>query len=115
MSPRRHQVHARRQPVYKAGACRNEIEAPRPARADLVLDQARSRGKHVVGRDRADNDRVHFRGVDTALSQRAPRRLNSHIGSGHIGIRNVPLPDSCALEYPLIAGFDEFLQVLVRE
>ena len=55
---RAHESRRRRQRVGEAGAGGAEVEAPRPGRADLVLQQARGAREHRVRRRRADDDHV---------------------------------------------------------
>ena len=72
-------------------------------------------GNNMSGRDRAHQDGVQIRGVDPALLERLARGLHRQIRSGDVGIGDVALGDSGALQNPLIVGLDHLLQVVVGE
>ena len=108
-----HQVRADRGAIHKAGTGGNQIETPRPARANAILHQAGGGWKHVIRRHRANDDGVDFRSFHAALGERAPGGGNGQIGGSYVGGRDVTFADSGAFENPLIIGFDQFLQVVI--
>src|SRR5205807_85257 len=96
------QGRAGREAVEEARAGGDQVEAPRPACAEGVLDQAGGRGEHVVGCDGADKDCVEVAGVDTALHEGAAGRLNGHVTGGDFRVGDVACTNSGAAGDPFV-------------
>ena len=111
----RTQVSGCSQTVDKAGAGGADIEAPRAGRAQSMLHKTRSRRKHVVRSDCADENRVEFRRLESGARESRPTGFDRHVGRCHIRSRDVALANSRSIDDPRIAGVDHFRQIVVGQ
>jgi len=76
-----------------------------------MLQQTRGRGKDEVRRGRADDEQFDVARGDAGRFQRGARRTLGQVARGLAFRRDVTLADAGARRDPLVAGFDELLQL----
>src|SRR5205807_5159449 len=101
--------------VDESGAGSGEIESPDARGAEFVLDKAGSRGEQHVGRDCADDDRVHIAGSQATLGKSFFGGLDCEVAGGHAFFHDVAFANADAGENPVVGGVDHFFKVGVGQ
>ena len=115
MRARLNQVSGGGESVDETGAGRDQIESPGVLCAELMLHQAGRGGKHHVGRNGADQDRVELTAIDATLCQRRASRFDRHVRGGDVRGGDVALGNPDALQDPFVAGLDHLFEIVVGE
>ncbi len=111
----RHQLSAGRKPVEKSRASRGQIEAPRPAQTQSILDEAGGRRKEHVGCDRRHDDGIDLIMRKTPLRQQTSHRLSTHHRSSLAWGTDSTLADTGPGDDPVIGGVQALGQLGVGE
>ncbi len=103
------------QPVDEAAAHGLNIERRTVPRAELVLKDARRRGKHHVRRGRRNHDEIDVGRRDLRRGKRLARGVKREIARLLGGRRDVPLPDAGSGANPFVARIDALGKLVVGE
>ena len=103
------------QAVKKTGAGGLKIESRAAGGTDLGGDPAGGGGEHGVRRDGGGEDEVEFFCRDFGVGQGLPSRGHAHEGGGFLLRGDPALLDAGAGQDPLVAGVDEFFELVIRK
>ena len=78
-----------------------------------MLNEARGGRKEHVRRDRSDHDGLDSTRINAALRQGDFGGFNRQVASRHAFIHDVPLADARTAQNPLVAGFNNFFEILI--
>ena len=115
MPPGSYKLRAGGQRIEEPRAGCGQVKAPRPRRAQLVLQQAGGGGEEHIRRNRGHDDGFHVGAIDPALRQRACGSLESQVRGGHALVHNVAFANPGALDDPLVGSLDHLLEVIIGQ
>src|SRR3954471_19463154 len=101
--------------VEKSGARRTDVERKSRFSSQLVFKNTGGAGKRVIRGDRSHDDGIEIFCAHVSVPQGALRGAVSHVSITLAGLQNASLFDSGAGSNPLVAGFDDFLQIRVAD